>query len=285
MKISDFNNLKRLSTPRGEVLSIYSDSRLIWRFGSYTLNNNDWETIREISDMGLAESYWAVGDRKEVILNGTCGDLTFNNEAYWCFIIGFDHNSEYEGTNRIHFQFGFKTKTSESPIAFVSNYWSIGSGFCINLDLTNENGWAGSHMRNTTCPQFKACLPTDMQAAIKTVVKWTDNVGGNSDIASNVTATTEEIFLLSEYEVFGYQDLANNAEQEYQQEYPFYKTTAELYRDGHTGEHTYVSWALRSPDMTGAISYRGQRFCAADYYGCEALDANFSEGFSPAFCV
>ena len=47
------------------------------------LENNSWETIKTISEQGLASSVWNVGDTKNVII----GD-----ESYQFRIIGFDHD-------------------------------------------------------------------------------------------------------------------------------------------------------------------------------------------------
>ena len=54
--------------------------------------NNSWETIQAAVQSGVASSLWSVGAQKAVTLNGTVGGLTFSNETYYAFIIGFDHN-------------------------------------------------------------------------------------------------------------------------------------------------------------------------------------------------
>ena len=47
----------------------------------------------------------------------------------------------------------------------------------------------------TICPAFKAALPSDLRSNLKTVTKYTDNVGNASgSVAANVTATTDDIF-------------------------------------------------------------------------------------------
>ena len=42
------------------------------------LNDMTWADVRAISDAGLASSYFNVGDRKAVTLNGTVGSLSLN---------------------------------------------------------------------------------------------------------------------------------------------------------------------------------------------------------------
>ena len=84
------------------------------------LNDMSWADIRRISDAGLASSYFNVGDRKAVTLNGTVGSLSLNG-TYYCYIIGIDHNSAIEGTNRIHLQFGYTAASGGVHIAFTDS--------------------------------------------------------------------------------------------------------------------------------------------------------------------
>ena len=136
------------------------------------LNDYTWEEIRLISDAGKASEYFSVGDRKAVTLNGTAGRLNFSNETFYCYIIGIDHNSAKEGSNRIHFQFGYTAASGGVHIAFIDSgyrrYQSSGSYFNMNNMTINSGGWANSRMRTTIIPTFKACLPSDLQAVLKT---------------------------------------------------------------------------------------------------------------------
>ena len=250
------------------------------------LNDMSWADIRRISDAGLASSYFNVGDRKAVTLNGTVGNLSLNG-TYYCYIIGIDHNSAIEGTNRIHFQFGYTTASGGVHIAFVDSGFGSGkySGAWFNMNNANSSsgGWANSRMRTTIIPTFKACLPSDLQAVLKTVTKYSDNTGGGSDNASYVTATSEEVFLLSEFEVFGARTYANSAEQNYQAQYTYYSSgNPEVrlrYRHSATG--STAAWWLRSARM-GDQYY----FCIVSARGRTASDgAVRSLGFAPAFCV
>ena len=67
------------------------------------LENNNLENIKKVAQAGLGANYWNVGDKYPVKLNGTISKTTFNNETYYAFIIGFNHNPEYEGEHSIHF--------------------------------------------------------------------------------------------------------------------------------------------------------------------------------------
>lgn len=244
------------------------------------LNDISWEDIGRISDAGLASEYFEIGDRKEVTINGTCSKLSFSNQKYYCYIIGIDHNSNREGSNRIHFQFGYTALSGGIHIAFISGY-SDDSDFYMNSTNTNSGGWSNSFMRNTVCAQFKNCLPSELQAVLKTVTKYSDNTGGGSNTASYVTATTDTIFLLAEYEVFGSRSYANSAEQNYQVQYAWYSAGNSKVRYRHNATGSTANWWLRS--VYADSSYY---FCFVSTSGGASINRAYrSFGFAPAFCV
>ena len=222
------------------------------------LNDNSWATIREVSSAGLGANYWAVGDMKEITINGTVGNHTFSNLKINAFILGFNHNASKEGNNLIHFQIG---KMGTTAVALCdSQYNNSGSsaGFRMNTSNTNSGGWNGSYMRktllgNTGTPtnpisnSMMAALPSDLRAVMQSVTKYTDNTGGGSDNASYVTATKDYLFLLAEFEVFGTRYGANSAEQNYQLQYDYYKAGNSRVAYNHSAVSTAVWWWLRSP--------------------------------------
>lgn len=178
-----------------------------------TLNSNSWATIKAVSDAGKGDDYWDVGDTKTITINGTVQGFTFSNLSIAVFILGFNHNSSREGNNRIHFQIG---KISNKLVGLCdSNYGSyVSSGFCMNTEQTNRGGWSNSHMRKTVlgnsgapssppANSLLAALPADLRAVMKSVSKYSDNTGGGYDTASYVTATTDWLFLLAEFEYHG----------------------------------------------------------------------------------
>ena len=248
------------------------------------LNDCTWEQIRAISDAGLASSYFAVGDRKAVALSGTAGGLSLSG-TYYCYIIGIDHNSAKEGANRIHFQFGYTAASGGVHIAFIdggyNRGYTSGSHFNMNNAQDNSGGWANSRMRTTIIPTFKDCLPSDLQAVLKTVTKYSDNTGGGSDTASYVTATTDDIFLLAEWEVLGARKNANSAEQNYQAQYAYYSAGNSKVRYRHSSTGSTANWWLRSASADNSAV-----FCRVYYSGgADTSGASYSYGFAPAFCV
>lgn len=248
------------------------------------LNNISWADIKRISDAGLASNYFAVGDRKAVALSGTVGNLSLSG-TYYCYIIGINHNSAKEGANRIHFQFGKTAASGGTDICFVdSGYGSnktSGSWFNMNNSQSNSGGWNNSRMRTVICPAFKSAMPSDLQAVLKTTTKYSDNTGGGSNTASYVTATSEEVFLLAEFEVFGARSYANSAEQNYQTQYAYYSAGNSKVKYRHSATGSTAFWWLRSVGAGGSYS-----FCGVGTSGSAAGNgAYLSFGFAPAFCV
>ena len=257
-----------------------------------SLNDNTWATIKEVSDAGQGENYWSVGDTKRITINGTVQGFTFSNLAIDTFILGFNHNSSREGTNRIHFRIG---KIGGKSVALCdSNYGSTGSsnGFRMNKSNTNSGGWNGSYGRkevlgNSGTPtsppanSLLAALPADLRAVMKPVTKYSDNTGGGSDNASYVTATTDYLFDLSEFEVQGSRTYANSAEKNYQLQYAYFKAgnSKITYNHGNTGtavwcfsRSVYYNYTSRF-GMTGTDG------------GASTADACISGGRAPGFTV
>lgn len=248
---------------------------------SEILNDNDWATIRQVSDLGLASSYWSVGDRKAVYLSGAVGDGLTLSGTYYCYIIGINHNSGVEGTNRIHFQFGYTALSGGTHIAFCDTEygWTFDSGSYFNMQNTGgAGGWSSSGMRTVICPAFTTVMPYELRSVLKTVTKYTDNVGSSN--ASYVTATTDTIFLLSEYEVFGKWTYANLYEQNYQKQYTWYANGNSKIRYKHNSTSTAAIWWLRSPYYRTSA---GCCFVNNGSVGQTSYDSVY--GFTPAFCV
>lgn len=255
------------------------------KYVSRTLNDNDWATIRDIADASEGANYWAVGDTKEIAINGKLSDgLTLNNYSTWVYIIGFDHNSSVEGTG-IAFQ-GFKTaQTGGVDIALCDGGYNSskysGQWFNMNNGNSNAGGWKSSRMRGTTLPIVKSALSSDVVAALKTTTIYSDNNGGGSESASYVTATQDDLYLLSEYEIFGARSYANSYEQNHQSQYAYYSTGNSKIKYRHDLNTTAVRWDERSVQ-----SSNGRSFCiVSDAGAATATSGDYSIALSPAFKV
>lgn len=267
-------------------------TKKVWPTYSSVLDENTWEQISEASSSGVAENIWEVGDRKQVTLNGTVGSCSFSNYSTYAFIIGFNHNSGREGSDRIHFQLAKTALSGGTDICFTdSSYNSSGSSaaFRMNTSNTNSGGWEDSYMRNSICGtsktstsgRFMGAIPSALRNALKSVTKYTDNTGNASTSSSAVTATTDYIFLLSEYEVFGSCSIANSNEASRQQQYAYYSAGNSKVKYRHTSTSSAASWWLRS-----ANRYSSNIFALAYAYGdVGSYSASYSLGVAPGFCV
>ena len=171
-------------------------------------NSNSWDDIKAAVNAGTAASYWKVGDRKEVVLNGTVGNKSFNNTTTYCYILGFDHNKDVEsgGAHALHIGFGASALSGGAYIAYCdSSYGSEVSTSCFNMNTsdTNSGSWNSCRMKSTICPAFKNALPAELKNNIRAVTKW-QNSGPITAGQISGQSSSNEIWLLSEMEIFGW---------------------------------------------------------------------------------
>ena len=283
------------------------------------LNDQTWAEIRQVSDAGQGSSYWSVGDRKAVLVNGTVGTLAVNQTLY-VYILGFNHNSAKEGNG---IQFGtFKTalsggtdvclvdgsynsyKTDGSKIFNMNHWGNYNYGGWKACDLrydilgstnkapvnygkaraTSDTGY-DAPTNTATSPvanTLMAALPADLRAVMKPITKYTDNKGNSSDVAANVTSSLDYLPLLAEQEIFGgNRTYSNQYEKNSQVQYAYYSAgnSKVKYRYSATGSTAY--WWERSPiyNFNDYFCFVTANGSANNYY------ARFSYGLAPAFMV
>ena len=254
----------------------YKDYTLKLDYVNPVLDKNEWKVIKKVADADKGANYWAVGDTKRITLNGKVGATTISNLKVDAFIIGFNHNSGKEGSNRIHFLLG---KIGGKFVGLVDSYYdpsgyaTTSGAFTMNTSDTNSGGWAKTQMRSTvlgaasdptnpTANTLLAALPADLRAVMKSVTKYTDNTGSGSNSASAVTATTDYLWLLAEFEVFGSRTYANSSEPSSQAQYEYFKAGNSKIAYKHSAAETAAAWRLRSPNYGNY-----DRFCAVDSGG------------------
>ena len=243
------------------------------------LNDTSWVTIKQVSDASMGANFWAIGDCKQITMNGKVSDgLTLTNYTAWVFIIGFNHNSEREG-NGITFQ-GFKATKNGTPVCLTdsgySNSKTSGTWFNMNNNDTTAGGWEACLMRKNVMPLIKASFPADLQAVIKPSTIFTAPDKGNIAL----TATQDDVFLLAEYEVFGTKTYASTQEQNYLKQYSYYSAGNSKVKYQHNATSTAAWWLERSPSSD--FDY----FCRVSTGGsANAYFADTSFGVPPAFKV
>ena len=163
----------------------------------------------------------------------------------------------------------------------------------MNPNNSNSGGWKNSYMRTTllgnsgtpTSPRsgsLMAALPSDLRAVMKSVTTYTDNVGNDTGhTASNVTATTDYLWLMSEYEVQGGQSYANSYEKNSQAQYEYFKAGNSKIAYRHSSTGSAVWWWLRSPRC-----HNTGNFCTVGTGGGNGSDyAYYSAGVLPGFAA
>ena len=265
-----------------------------------TLNDNSWAAIHSVS--GTGASYWAVGDRKAVAVSGTVGTQSVSG-TYYVYIIDFNHN----GATGIDFG-TFKTALSGGTdiclidAGYGNNYTNGTKYFNMNHSSnTNSGGWKGCDLRydvlgstntndgdatattatNPVANTLMAALPSDLRAVMKPMTIYTDNTGGGSNTASNVTASVDYLPLLAEYEIFGTRSYANSSEQNHQAQYAYYSAGNSKVKYRHSATSSTAWWWERSPRYNGSSG-----FCYVDTSGSANYGyARNSFGVAPAFRV
>src|SRR5699024_9730041 len=169
------------------------------------------------------------------------------------FIIGLENKSSKEGNYLIHFAI---VKISGEQVALCdSKYGSDTSSTCFHINSSDDNGGDRnrSYLRkailgNSGSPSSRpsnsllAALPADLCFVLQAVNKYTDNTGQSSNSSSAVTATTDYLWLLAEFELYGRQTHANQYERNSQQQYDYFKAGNPKTFGKHNATGTVV-WA------------------------------------------
>lgn len=211
------------------------------------LNDTDWADIDICGRLGMAQQFFKVGDSKTVNIGGT---------NYEVQIIGFNHDDKVSG-GKAAYSFQLVDCLNQTQQMNSSN--------------TNTGGWNGSAMRGRMST-YKSQLPATLRNVIKTVKKKSGTGGGSS---SGTQQTNDDLFLLSEIEIFGTTTYSVAGE----------GTQYEWYKAGNSrikkvnGSASY--WSERSP-RSGNTGY----FCRVGSSGnADSYYAGTSFGVSFGFCV
>ena len=267
------------------------------------LDDNTWKTISDAAAYGVADNYWDVGDCKAVSVNGMVGTQSISG-IYYVYILGFAHNDAM-GT----IDFGtFKTAASGGKdICLIDGgYESIKTDgsklFNMNHSVnTNSGGWKGCDLRydvlgstktkgndavadtatNPVPGTLMAALPSDLRAVMKPMTIYTDNTGGGTDTASNVTTSVDYLPLLAEFEIFGARHYANSAEKNYQKQYTYFSSGNSSVKYRHSAPGSAARWWERSPYYNYS-----SHFCYVTADGGPLdYEAGRSYGLAPIFRV
>ena len=258
-------------------MSIYTveNGEKIGLISAGNLNSLSWLEIRNIIKEGLFYKTFKVGDTKDITFSTEValdsGAKIEANSTWRAYILGINHNPELEGYNRVHFCIGKTTDGKE--ICFY--------GHKMNSSDTNSGGWNNSATKTWLNGTFYNALPTDLKNVITECTKYTDNTGNSSNSEGNVTSTSQKIWLMAEFEVFGTRSGANQYEQNKQAQYDYYKNGNSRVRYQHSSQDSAGIWWLRSPYYNNS-----HHFCFVDGNGVAYRDyAYFTFGVVPCFTI
>lgn len=208
--------------------------------------------------------YWAVGDIRSVSLSAmsaTGVGESHSAQTVQFAIADFDHDDLTTAING----------HSKAAVTLTQVH-SLNTKGYMNSSNTNSGGWT-SCARRTWCNNvYYNALPTTIKNAVKSVNKLT-SAGSKS---STINTTSDNIFLLSEIEIYG--SLFSSVSGEGIQ-YSYYKTSSNRIKQVN-GSNYY--WWERSPlrDTTG-------RFCVISD-GCNPnidIYASHALGLAPGLCI
>ena len=141
-------------------------------------SENEWADIIEACHANEVPDTW--------VADGTCyKDMLINGTNYRIDIIGKNHDDLADGTGK-------------APLTFQLHDCYT-TTYPMNATNTNVGGWRDCQMRTQTMPALKALMPAEVQAGIRPVKKLTS--AGNQSF--RIVTTNDDLFLLSEIEIFG----------------------------------------------------------------------------------
>lgn len=137
-----------------------------WEEAAVTFATGTWAQIAAISESGQAQNYFAVGDKKKFLYNGTT-EMEF-------IIIGFNHDNLADGSGKAGITMACLSDNLPQSVYGYSFY-------------------SGSTLRTALNGTMKNALPSDLQAVLKQVAKPVDKDRNTTDIAT----TNDYLFVFS----------------------------------------------------------------------------------------
>lgn len=198
----------------------------------------------------------------------TTGQKWFNVNHYPG---GNAHGHNFGGWKGSDIRYDILGSTNVAP----SEYGTTPTTANVGYDATST--CATTPITNT----LMSCLPSDLRAVMKPIMKYTDNVGNKSNTEANVTVSIDYLPLLSEYEVVGTRTKANTYEQNKQAQYAYYTNGNSKIKKSNNDTNSSVSWTFRSPNFNGTND-----FCRVKTDGTVDTQATgTSIGIAPIFLV
>ena len=229
------------------------------------LANNTWAQIDEACSLGIAESFWEIGDEKS---------FTINSKPHTAVILDFNHDDLSDGSGKAAITFGMKG-------VYGSYIW--------NSDKINQRYYKDADIRSSLNNDIYNIL--DFKENIRSVKRHSYMIKYMVMNSINIyynNYSDDKIFLPSMYEViteteieFGAHNVLYISDEDFSHEskYPYYATNANL----NKGTDWWLSTAYNEygypNDRYGAAYIDNNGHLDFTYYGDE------ERGVSFCFCI
>lgn len=212
------------------------------------LESTSWADISSISELGLAQKYFAVGDTKSIKVNGV---------SYQVRIIGFNHDNLTSG--------GKAGITFQMVDCLNTTYQMESSNI-------NTNGWINCAMRKT---HLRSTIWGQLESSLKSVIKTVNKLASAGNQSATIQTAQDTLFLLSEVEIFGKVTYSKAGEGS---QYAYYAAGNSTIKKVNGSAN---SWGERSPYGSSTTGFcRVGNDGSASTYG-----ASYSYGVAFGFCV
>lgn len=212
------------------------------------LESTTWADISSISELGLAQQYFKVGDQKSITVNGV---------KYQTRIIGFNHDNLTSGG---------KAGITFQMVDCLNTTYNMESS---NI---NTNGWLNCAMRKT---HLRTTIWGQLESSLKSVIKTVNKLASAGNQSATIQTAQDTLFLLSEVEIFGKVTYSKAGEGS---QYAYYAAGNSTIKKVNGSAD---SWWGRSPYGSTASSFC---FVAGDG-GAGYYSASYTYGVSFGFCV
>lgn len=235
------------------------------------LEQAPWSYIAKVSEQGLAQTCWRVGDTKELNVDGAAANV---------HILDFEHDILYTPaepplvTARKDFT---KAGITFGLVDILPTKYQMHSSKDVSVN------WGTCDMRLKTLPSLLATMDAGLQPVIKTVRKVTALPHANHDNSDYAWAadgkaqiTDDQLFLFSERDLYGSHRCSSP--------YIVYETPAyDYYRQGGTVERSDSFW-LRNYNYNSSSGVYNTLCVATDNTISNRLN-NYQLGVLFGFCV
>lgn len=140
------------------------------------LESTSWADISTISESGMAQQFFQVGDQKSITVNGV---------KYQTRIIGFNHDNLTSG--------------GKAGITFQM-VDCLNTTYNMESSNTNVNGWLNCAMRKT---HLRTTIWGQLESSLKSVIKTVNKLASAGNQSATIQTAQDTLFLLSEVEIFG----------------------------------------------------------------------------------